>query len=117
MTFNGATDMAGELATTQQYTPDQVDLIRRTVTSGDVTDDELALFVAVCRRTNLDPFARQVHAIKRGGKLTIQTGIDGLRLIAQRTGQADGMDGPYWCGRTGSGRTCGWPRSRRRRAR
>lgn len=90
--------MAGELATTQRYTADQVDLIRRTVTSGDVTDDELALFVAVCKRTNLDPFARQIHAIKRGGKLTIQTGIDGLRLIAQRTGEADGMDGPYWCG-------------------
>lgn len=92
--------MAGELATIPAYSRDQIELIKRTV-CVEATDDELKLFVAVCQRTGLDPFARQIYGIKRSGKLTIQVGIDGFRLAAQRTGECDGQDGPYWCGPDG----------------
>lgn len=91
-----------------QYTPEQIELIKRTICNGS-TADELALFIGQCKRTGLDPFARQIHAVKRKAKennqwvekMSIQVGIDGFRLIADRTGQTDGQDGPLWCDASG----------------
>jgi phage recombination protein Bet len=81
------------------WTPDQVQLISSTIAPG-CTNDELRLFAYACQRTGLDPFSKQIYAIKRGGKMTIQAGIDGLRAIAERTGQLDGSE-TYWCGDDG----------------
>lgn len=79
----------GEMTTTARgvapaWTPEQVDLIKQTVCKGS-TDAELKLFLYTAARTGLDPLARQIHAVKRGGVMTIQTGIDGYRLTADRT--------------------------------
>jgi phage recombination protein Bet len=72
---------------------EQIDLIKRTICK-DSTDEELQLFILQCQRTGLDPFAKQIHALKRNVKgsdgkwtqaLSIQIGIDGFRLIADRT--------------------------------
>jgi phage recombination protein Bet len=82
------------------WTPEQTQLISSTIAPG-CTPDELKLFAYACQRTGLDPFSRQIFAIKRGGKLGIQAGIDGLRAIAERTGQLDGSE-TWWCGPDGS---------------
>jgi phage recombination protein Bet len=84
------------------WTPDQVQLISSTIAPG-CTNDELRLFAYACQRTGLDPFSKQIYAIKRGGKMTIQAGIDGLRAIAERTGQLDGSQ-TEWCGEEGDWR-------------
>ena len=79
-----------------QWTQEQTQLISSTIAPG-CTADELKLFAYACQRTGLDPFSKQIYAIKRGGKLTIQAGIDGLRSIAERSGQLDGS-ATFWIG-------------------
>jgi phage recombination protein Bet len=74
-----------------EYTTAQIELIKKTVAAG-CSNDELALFLEVCRGSGLNPFMKQIYAIKRGDKMTVQTGIDGYRLLAARTGALAGSD-------------------------
>ena len=83
------------------------DLLRRTFCQG-AKEVEAAAFLRQVERTGLDPFARQIYAIPRGGKLTVQVSIDGMRSPS-RSGRASTPDSR---GRTGvammaSGPMCG----------
>lgn len=81
------------LSDESRATLDRLMVVRDTL-APDLTPGELHLFAMVAVRSGLDPFARQIFAVKRAGKMTIQTGIDGYRSIAARTGEYDGQDEP-----------------------
>ena len=91
------------------WSVEQKDLIKNQLCPG-MSDLELDYYYEVCKRTGLDPFIKQIHAIMRKQKnyktnkeeykMTIQTSVDGLRRIADRTGKYDGSES-FWCGRDG----------------
>lgn len=70
----------------------QMDLLRATICK-EGSEEDVKLFLHICSITGLDPFTKQIYAVfrfdKGSGKKTmnIQTGIDGYRLIAERTGK------------------------------
>lgn len=80
-----------QLAESTEWTEDQLTLIKRTIAIG-ATNDELRLFLHQAKRTGLDPLSRQIFFVKRKDRGTIQTAIDGYRLIADRTGKYAGSD-------------------------
>lgn len=78
-----------------EFTQDQIDLIKKQI-APNASKDELSLFLYQCKRTGLDPLTRQIYCIHRGGRMTIQTSIDGFRVIAERSGTYAGQDEPIW---------------------
>jgi phage recombination protein Bet len=91
------------------FNRETVELLKDTLCRG-ASDEELRLFVEVCRRKNLDPFSRLIHFVRRWDStlrrevVTFQTGIDGFRLLAERTGKYEGQTKPLWCGPDGKWR-------------
>lgn len=80
------------------FDAEKVRLIKRTI-AKDATDDELELFLYQARRTGLDPLANQIYFQKYKERIAIITGIDGYRLVADRTGWYAGNDEPVFEGR------------------
>jgi len=103
----------------QSYWNDAQLAVLRQIGLEEATEGDLQVFHHVCQRTGLDPFARQIHMIARNTKswdpqtrteswtkkFTIQTGIDGYRLIARRAADKAHVDLEYgdteWCGSDG----------------
>jgi phage recombination protein Bet len=81
-------ETAGEMKSALQIVKDAL--------APELTDGELTLFAMVAQRSGLDPFAKQIYAVKRKGRVTFQTGIDGLRSVAERTGQFVRSDEPEY---------------------
>lgn len=83
----------------QQYKLSNTDidtLVQVGVIPKDTPASAISMYSKFCAESNLSPFKKQVHLVKRwtkdGDRYTIQTGIDGYRAIANRTGQYAGND-------------------------
>jgi len=75
-----------------QYNQQQIQLIRD-MCARDCTDNEFLLLMQLARTYQLDPFTRQIWAVKYGqNPAQIFCGRDGYLAIAHRSGVFDGMD-------------------------
>lgn len=107
--------MSSDLTITDKqdgFTPNQVAALQQ-MGVQKASQADLAVFFHQVQRTGLDPFARQIYMIGRNQKTangwetkyTIQTGIDGFRLIARRAAERShetfGEPETLWCGDDG----------------
>jgi phage recombination protein Bet len=103
-----------------EFTGEQVKALAH-IGVDKASEGDLRVFFHVCQRTGLDPFARQIHMIGRQvsemgadgqwtkvTKQTIQTGIDGFRLIGRRAADRArhriSISAPDWCHEDGTWR-------------
>ena len=72
--------------------PEKEQMIRNVICKG-ASQDEIDVFLMVCRHVRLDPIMKQIYLVPRWDSearknvYTAQTSIDGFRLIADRTGR------------------------------
>lgn len=90
------------ISSEQSYWSEKQIAALRQIGLSNANPADLAVFFHQAQKTGLDPFARQIYMIERGGRFGIQTSIDGLRIVAQRSGEYAGQAGPYWCGNDGT---------------
>jgi phage recombination protein Bet len=72
-----------------------------------LSEDQFELLIITCQRRGLDPWLDQVYAITETGsgsgiagrsRLLVLMTIQGLRDLAESTGQYGHQLGPFWCG-------------------
>jgi phage recombination protein Bet len=76
-----------------QFTQEQEDMIRGKYAPG-ASPAEFAVLMEIAKTRKLNPITSQIYFINRGGKWSVQVGIDGLRALAERSGLYAGQDEP-----------------------
>lgn len=79
-----------DIITQSGWTEEEIQIIKETICKG-ANEAEFKAFVRTCVHLSLDPFRKQIYSIPRkvsGETIRINVvSIDGLRLIAERTGK------------------------------
>lgn len=84
-----------------EFTEEQEQMIRR-MYAGDATAEEFGGLMEIAKVRKLNPLLRHIHFVKRSTKVgnkyedvwSCQASIDGLRVIAERTGKYNGQGMP-----------------------
>ena len=83
------------------WTREEIELIKDLCCKG-ATDSEFKIFLYAAKHSGLDPLKKQIHAVKRWDSkvqreaMVVQTGIDGYRAMAKRTGEYRAGKAPTW---------------------
>lgn len=84
-----------------ELSTEDFEILRATVFK-DANDSQLRLYARNCRSRGLDPFAKEIYAwAGKDGAVEIVVGIDGLRNLAENSGEYRGQHGPWFCGADG----------------
>ena len=85
-------ERAGTLPTYQQQWTEEEAATIKNLLAPDANESEFKLYLYTATLRGLNPMLKQIYCIHLGGKMTIQTSIDGYRLIANRTGKHQGTE-------------------------
>lgn len=98
------------LANDTGYDQRRLELIKARYFVEGADDQEFELFMVQASRRGLDPTRKHIYAVERYNsqkkrkEIAYQVSIDGLRLIAERSGVYEGQTAPQWCGPDGQWR-------------
>lgn len=93
------------------FTRSDLETLRSVIAPG-IPDAELSLYAKVCENLGLSPFRGEIVVVKRNVRdpkspasaprwfevWRHQITIVGRRVMAERTGEVEGITGPEWCG-------------------
>ena len=86
----------------EKYTFSEKQLSRLRMEYAQLDDNEFDTFVEQAERLELDPFCRQIYAVKKeGSRMQVLCTIDGLRIVAERSSKYAGQTPALWCGNDG----------------
>ncbi|MCM3598980.1 recombinase RecT [Metabacillus idriensis] len=67
----------------EYFSPKELDVVINSIAKG-ATNEELALFVQICKHNGLDPFKNHIYFIKYGNQMSIQVAVEGILYLAQQ---------------------------------
>lgn len=73
---------------------EQDEIIIQDMLSKDITQAEFRLYLRTAAYMGLNPLKREIYAVKYGGRLVLQVGIDGHLKHAQESGKFAGFSEP-----------------------
>ena len=86
----------------EKFTFSEKQLSRLRLEYAQLDDNEFDTFVEQAERLELDPFCRQIYAVKKeGSRMQVLCTIDGLRIVAERSNKYAGQTPAMWCGNDG----------------
>jgi phage recombination protein Bet len=80
-----------EIAKIDYSSKEIIETLQKTVASG-LNKEEFMLFAELCKSTGLNPFKKEIWAIKAGGRLQLMTGVNGYWAIANAHPMFDGTE-------------------------
>ena len=86
----------------EKYTFSEKQLSRLRIEYSQLDDNEFDTFIEQAERLELDPFSRQIYAVKKdGSRMQVLCTVDGLRIVAERSSKYAGQTPAMWCGNDG----------------
>lgn len=65
------------------FTQKELEVVVNSI-AKNATNEELALFIQICKHNGLDPFKNHIYFIKYGNQMSIQVSVEGIQYLAQQ---------------------------------
>lgn len=74
----------------EYFSPKELDVVINSIAKG-ANNEELALFIQICKHNGLDPFKNHIYFIKYGNQMSIQVSVEGILYLAQQREDFNGV--------------------------